>query len=170
MNDINNFVKAFSENPEARKMMSEAKEPANAAEAAELYAEIAEKAGISVTRETVQKLLEEKEKNQKAATAKAESAVKEALTLKDLDAVAGGVQDPTCGSSYSPGEWCWFSDSCSVVINYYNDHDITQTQIVHIDDYEWTLVDDCKSTQLGYNLSICQKPSIDDVQYGPDKT
>ena len=49
MGEIKDFLKALSENPEARKLMQEAKEPANAEEAAALYAEIAEKTGISVT-------------------------------------------------------------------------------------------------------------------------
>ncbi len=26
-----------------------------------------------------------------------------------------------CASTAHPGEWCWFSDACSLVINYYDD-------------------------------------------------
>ena len=50
MNEVKDFLKALSENTMARELMKEAKEPANAEEAAELYAGIAEKAGISVTK------------------------------------------------------------------------------------------------------------------------
>ena len=51
--------------------------------------------------------------------------VREALDDEALDAVAGGTeyekQNAACDTTYDKGEWCWFSDSCSVVINYYDD-------------------------------------------------
>ena len=49
-------------NPEALEMMREAEEPASIEEAVELYASIAEKTGISVSKETICALLEQKEK------------------------------------------------------------------------------------------------------------
>ena len=84
-------MKALSGNPEARKMLKASREPANPEEAAALYAEIAEKNGISVTKETIRQLLEAKEKAQQTATAQAESAVKQTLDEDSLEGVAGGT-------------------------------------------------------------------------------
>ena len=124
MSEVKDFLKALSGNPEAKKLMKEAKEPASLEEAAALYADIAEKTGISVTKETIQEFLAEKEKVQQAQSAKAESAVKEALSDEALETVAGGGDyekvNEECSSTYNPGEWCWFSDSCSVIISYYD--------------------------------------------------
>ena len=166
MSEIKDFLKALSENPEARKLMQEAKEPANAEEAAALYAEIAEKTGISVTEDAIRKLLEEKEKIQQAATAKAEGAVKESLDLKDLDAVAGG-KDPRCEDSFIPGEWCWFSDSCSVIITSYSDQSHFADTDIRLGDDEYVLVTDCEAVQLGINMSPCKQPSYDDMACPP---
>ena len=123
MSEVRDFLEALSKNPEAKKLIREAKEPANVEEAAALYAEIAEKTGVSVTKETIQQILDKKQEIQKAQTAKAENAVKEALNDTALDNVAGGA-DGGCSSTAEPGEWCWFSDSCSVVINSYADQGI----------------------------------------------
>ncbi len=41
-----------------------------------------------------------------------------------LESVAGGIEGEKmdkCASTALPGEWCWFSDSCSLAINYYDD-------------------------------------------------
>jgi hypothetical protein len=141
-------------------MMKAAKEPPNMEEAAAQYAEIAEKAGISVTKEAIQELLEEKEKVQQAATAKAESAVKEALDPEDLDQVAGG-KDPRCADSFNRGEWCWFTDSCSYVINSYSDQSYAKVTEEIIGGEEWTVIDDCKLTQMGINMSSCGQPAYD---------
>ena len=46
--------------------------------------------------------------------------LKEALDEAALDNVAGGEKLDGCESTADSGEWCWFSDSCSLVINYYD--------------------------------------------------
>ena len=123
MSSIKDFVQALTTNPKAVELLKEAGEPANIEEAAVLYADVAEKAGISVSKETICALLEQKEKIQQELTAKAESAVKEALDENALESVAGGIEGEKmdkCASTAIPGEWCWFSDACSLVINYYD--------------------------------------------------
>ena len=125
MSEVKDFLKALSENPEAKKLMKEAKEPASLEEAAALYADIAAKTGISVAKETILEFLEKKEKVQQAESAKAEGTVKQALDEEALDEVAGGSDyekhNTACDTTYYKGEWCWFSDSCAVVISYYDD-------------------------------------------------
>ena len=60
------------------------------------------------------------EASRKAATDKI------SLEDGDLDKVAGGADGDThpdmYDSSFSEGEWCWFSDSCSYVISDYSDY------------------------------------------------
>ena len=47
--------------------------------------------------------------------------MKEALDEADLDQVAGG-ELYECDSTYRlEGEWCWFSDSCDIVVLSYDD-------------------------------------------------
>ena len=46
--------------------------------------------------------------------------LKEALDEAALDNVAGGEKLDGCESTADSGEWCWFSDSCSYVISYYD--------------------------------------------------
>ena len=115
---MKDFLKEFSQNPKAQELIRGVKEPATPEEAAVMYADIAEKAGVSVSKDTLQKLLTAKENAQQEATAKAEGAVKQALGENDLEAVAGGA-NPGCDDTHDPGEWCWFTDSCEYVIIYY---------------------------------------------------
>ena len=133
MNEVKDFLKALNENPKAKELIKAAKEPANAEEAAALYADIAEKAGIAVSKETIAAFLKGKEENQQQATAKAEGAVKAALNEDDLENVSGGGKDERCDSTFDWGEWCWFSDSCSYVISYYDDK---QTKKITFEDSE----------------------------------
>ena len=133
MSEVKDFLKALNENPKAKELIKAAKEPANAEEAAALYADIAEKAGIAVSKETIAAFLKGKEENQQQATAKAEGAVKAALNEDDLENVAGGGKDERCDSTFDRGEWCWFSDSCSYVISYYDDK---QTKKITFEDSE----------------------------------
>ena len=110
----------------SEKLFKVAKEPASIEEAAELYADIAAKTGTSIPKDAILAFLKEKEVSQQAQSAKAEGAVKQALDEEALDAVAGGdggyvKHNTACDTTFDPGEWCWFSDSCSLVISYYDD-------------------------------------------------
>ena len=53
MSTVKDFLKELRESPKGMELLNAAKEPANAEEAAQLYADIAEKAGISVSQETI---------------------------------------------------------------------------------------------------------------------
>ena len=125
MSDIHDSLKALSENEEAKKLFRAAKEPAGIEEAAELYADIAAKTGTDISKDAILAFLKEKEVSQQAQSAKAEGAVKQVLDEEALDEVAGGGNyenhNTACDTTFDPGEWCWFSDSCSLVISYYED-------------------------------------------------
>ena len=121
MNEADVFLKALHTDPKAKELLKESGEPANAEEAAEKYAAIAEKLGFDVTKEHLMRFLDAKEKVYQAQAAKAATAVKEALDEDALDSVAGGAGDnPECSSTFSPHEWCWVSDSCSWAISTYD--------------------------------------------------
>ena len=97
MNEADVFLKALRTDPKAKELLKESGEPANAEEAAEQYAAIAEKLGFDVKKENILRFLNAKEKLHQAQTMNAESAVKEALDEEALDSVAGGAGDnPEC--------------------------------------------------------------------------
>ncbi len=139
MNAINEFLRKISRDPQAKELLKGLKDPADAAEAAAQYAAVAEKLGLSVQKEDLQKFIEIKQQVHKEKAAEAEKAVKEAVPEQDLDSVAGGgagidesdyctaivtsgeTIESRCSDSYMEGEWCWFTDSCSYVINGYDD-------------------------------------------------
>ena len=124
MNEAKDFLKTLSQNPKAVEMLKAAGEPASIEEAAALYADVAAQTGISVNKESIQSILDAKEKIQKEKTAKAENAVKEALNESDLESVAGGVVYTNCEAEASSEEWCWFSDACDFAWNFYGADDI----------------------------------------------
>ena len=161
MSNIKDFLKTLHENPEAKKLIQEAKEPGSIAEAAGLYADIAEKTGISVSRETIQALLEEKEKLQQAITAEAENVVKEALDENDLETVAGGA-NPGCDDTHTDGEWCWFTDSCSYLITFYDGTSNQAMPITEEKKEEQSETEfDCSVSQRNYDLTGCYLTSGD---------
>ena len=81
---------------------------------AERYLGIAKELGISVSGEDILSFLQIKEKIQLEKAAKVEEIVKEALDEEALENVFGGAD--SCADTYSEGEWCWFTDSCSMLI------------------------------------------------------
>ena len=127
MEDINKLMEALRSD-RARELIKAGKEPANEEEAVDLYLNVMNECGVTVSRESVVRFLTLREKKYQEESAKAESAVKEALKDTDLEAVSGGEGDEglpysTCEASYHPGEWCWLNDSCSYVITDYSGED-----------------------------------------------
>ena len=114
MEKINAFLDTVRNNPEAKERMKAMPAPKNDQEAAEGYVRIAKELGFDLTADEILAGLKGMEQKQKA------QADKVALDAGDLDNVAGGA-NPGCDDTHSPGEWCWFSDSCSVIISYYDE-------------------------------------------------
>ena len=120
MNELKELLAKLKKDPKAIELLKAAKEPATIDEAADLYVSIGNQLGIKVSREAVLAYMKSRQALQQKVTENAEKNVKKALDEEDLDAVAGGGE-LACASTYDhSGEWCWVSDSCSMVINYYD--------------------------------------------------
>ena len=120
MNDVKKLLRAIAKDPKAKELLKGVKDPETVDEAVELYAGIADKLGFAVSKENLKEFLTAKEEAQQALTAKVEGDVKVALKDEVLESVAGGAVTK-CADTFAPGEWCWVTDSCAVVINYYDD-------------------------------------------------
>ena len=118
MGDIKKFLKTLATDPKARELLK-GSSASTIEEIAKVYAGAAKELGFQVEKAELVKFLEAEEKYSKEKAAKAEQTVKEALNEDELETVAGGG----CADTFAPGEWCFFTDSCSVVINYYTDKD-----------------------------------------------
>ena len=152
MEEVKQFLQEISTDPKAKGLMKGMKEPENVREAAAVYHEVAEKLGYQLTKNDIKTILAFMEKNQKEQTAKTECSVKQALDDSALDAVAGGGENyDNCDSTAYEGEWCWFSDSCSLIINYYSNEpvkvDYKQWDCVN-DAFDGTHAEECGSTYV----------------------
>ena len=122
MNQAITFLKELQHNPEAKNLTANIKIPENEAEAVRAYVALAEKLGYNLTAEEIQAGAKTLAEEQRRKTKQAVSDVEKApLSEEALETVAGGDKGDyygnTCASSYTEGEWCWFSDSCSMLIN-----------------------------------------------------
>ena len=109
---VQKFLDAVRNDPKAKELIKSMPVPKNDAEAAEGYVKIAKELGFDLTADEILAGLKGMEQAQKAESDKV------SLDDVDLENVAGG-KDERCGSTFEPGEWCWFSDSCDYVISYY---------------------------------------------------
>ena len=119
MQDVQKFLQILQKDEAARESLKKQPKPANDDEAVAAYVALAEKMGYSVTGEEMAAGLKGYEQIYRMTAAKAADSVKTALDEDALDHVAGGKLD-NCDSTAEPGEWCWFSDSCSFIINGYD--------------------------------------------------
>ena len=121
MNEAKEFLNILGKDPKAKELLKAAKKPANAEEAAQEYAIIANQLGFHVSKEQLLTLLNAKEKHQMEITARAEEKLdKAAISEDELDNVAGGEKTlSVCESSFKRGEWCWLNDSCEFVVSLY---------------------------------------------------
>ena len=127
MDKAREFFKALRTDPQIQELLSKKPHPETIAEAYEIYAEIAESMGYSLTTEQIRAAGETLTQEQKTATAQAEETVQQ-IDMDVLDQVAGGgsISDSckkhhhvACDSTYEDGEWCWFSDACETAISGY---------------------------------------------------
>ena len=109
-------MEAVKNDPRALEMVKALGTPRTDAEAVDGYLKVAEAAGCSISREELIKGLKAYAAQQKAASDK--TAEKISLRDMDLENVAGGGEG--CADTYQAGEWCCFTDSCSVIITGYN--------------------------------------------------
>ena len=104
--------------PKTKELVKALPAPKSDAEAVEGYVKLAKELGFDLTFDEIKAGLEAAENGRKAVSDKV------SLDDADLENVAGGANEG-CDDTHVPGEWCWFTDSCSYVISYYGDEDKT---------------------------------------------
>lgn len=131
MEKMKEFLKALVTDPKAKELLSGMKESDSMETNAEQYHQIAEALGFSISKEQLLAFLQAKEETHKAYAARAEETVKKALEEAELNAVAGGRDGKVteCQDTFSPGEWCTITDSCSYVIRFYDDPAIPENYL-----------------------------------------
>ena len=129
MNEVKEFLKILNTDPKTRELLRQTKEATSAEEAADQYVIIAKKLGMNLPKDQILTFLKNEEKFQKQRTSSADKVV---LSENEMNVVAGGTGPEIfddqyeadtvgfCASSFKRGEWCWFSDSCSTLINFYD--------------------------------------------------
>ena len=147
---IKEFLKILTTDPEAKELLKARKEQADGKEAIAQYAEIAKELGLSVSQEELETYLKRSEKVQQKLTEQAGNTVKEALSDENLEEVAGGAIHH-CEDTYAEGEWCWVTDSCWLVISWYDDP--KPKVIIDYDDesFESDYYDDDEKEEYFYN-------------------
>ena len=121
---VRKFLKELQTDPNIHRLARNIEPPANDEEAVDGYIRLAEELGHAISREEMAeglKTLAQEQRKQSEQTGKTISIVDE----EELDKVAGGFEDawyPTyCKDQFVEGQWCWYADSCSQVINDYGE-------------------------------------------------
>ena len=117
MDKVKKFLIAMRKHPRVKELIKDLKTPKNDEEVIDGYFSIAKKLKLKLTRDEIKDGLKAAAEEQKARTA--EAAQKVALDSSDQEQVAGG-QYLNCSSTHEDNEWCWFSDSCDLIISDYN--------------------------------------------------
>ena len=119
MKDAMTFLQALQTDPRARELVRKMEIPEDQGQVADCYLSLAGQLGYSLTKEEILEAVREMSRAQREKTGKALE--KMSLSENDLERIAGGM-NPDCDSTYNEeGEWCWFSDSCIVIICKYDE-------------------------------------------------
>ena len=122
MKDAMAFLQALQNDPRAKELIRDMKIPEDREKASECYVSLASKLGYTLTKEEIMSAARELSKAQREQTGR--TLAKVSLNDDELENVAGGVDEPGhegCDSSYHDHEWCWWSDSCNMIISFYQD-------------------------------------------------
>ena len=121
---VSKFLKELQTDPNIHRLARSIRPPKNDEEAVNGYIRLAEELGYAISREEMAEglaALAREQRKQSDGTGKAVSRVDE----EELELVAGGFEDawyPTyCKDQFVEGQWCWYADSCSRVINDYGE-------------------------------------------------
>ena len=110
---VQKFLDALRNDPRAQELIKDMPVPKSDEEAVACYAKLAKDLGFDLTTDDIKSGLKAMENDRKAQSDKV------SLDADDLENVAGGANEG-CNDTHSDGEWCWFTDSCSYIITYYN--------------------------------------------------
>ena len=114
MDKVKEFLELVKNDPKGKELAEKLGRPKNDTEAIDGYLRIAKELNFSLTEEELTEGLKNLMRERKTQSEKI------TLDAEDLDNVAGGYHDPKCSDTYeTEGEWCWFTDSCTLFINNY---------------------------------------------------
>lgn len=117
MDKVKEFLELVKNDPKGKELAEKLGRPKNDTETVEGYLRIAKELNFDINEAELVQGLKNLMREKKAQSD--ETAERVGLSEEDLENVAGGV---LCDSTYNPdGEWCWFSDSCAVIITIYSD-------------------------------------------------
>ena len=119
MEEVRKFLEEMKTNPKAKQMIENLVVPRNDKQAIEGYYSVAKALNYSFSPEELTEGLIDVAKEKKEKTKEAANQVKQSVSEEDLDQVAGG-QLLSCESTADPGEWCWLSDYCDVIVTDYD--------------------------------------------------
>lgn len=138
---VQKFLDMVRNDPKAKELVKALPAPKSDAEAVEGYVKLAKELGFDLTFDEIKAGLEAAENGRKAVSDKV------SLDDADLENVAGGANEG-CDDTHVPGEWCWFTDSCSYVISYYDkkDKDLANQREEEAED------EDCAGTHQFYSV------------------
>jgi len=118
MEKVKEFLETVKSHPRGKELVEELGRPKSDTEMINGYLSIAKELNFSITEEELVEGLKSLMREQKAKSEEASTRV--GLSDEELEGVAGGAM---CEDTYSEGEWCWATDSCSFIINYYSNAD-----------------------------------------------
>ncbi len=119
MNEVGKFMEALQNDPRAKELMESISVPVDAEKSVDVYVDLAKKLGFTISREDLLNWQQEKDKEYKAKSEKAEAGMAEGLDQDQMKMVAGGGIRP-CRDTYKSGEWCWYTDSCAMIAVHYD--------------------------------------------------
>ena len=121
MDKLRSFLQTLKTDPRAAELVRNLPIPQNDQQAVECYADLAKELGCELSREEIVAGFRAMIRNQKKRTATAEKELEKTALGEDvLDMVAGGAgHGKTCESTYTPGEWCWWTDQCNDLVDVY---------------------------------------------------
>ena len=115
MEKIQKLLDAIHTNPDAKSLTATMAAPSSHEDIVAGYARMAEAVGFDITPEEISSGIRALEAARRRLTAEAEAKI--ALSDDNLDLVAGGAAQ--CQETYTPGEWCWYTDSCNAIVYTY---------------------------------------------------
>ena len=125
MSDAIEFLKSMQNDARAKEIVREMKTPENEKQAADAYVSLARAMGYNLNREEIVSAARELSRSQRAKTDTTMDKI--SLDDNDLDHVAGGApgdEYEICSTTFKEGEWCWWNDSCDLLItDYFDDLD-----------------------------------------------
>ena len=119
--NIEKKIETMLQDPRTGEWMKDKARPESQEEAVGVYAEIAEKLGLSLTAEDIMDYIRQAEQTCKDRTEKAAARIQE-LSDEEVEQVSGGRDNSACVETYMDCENCRLMDGCDMVFQQYADY------------------------------------------------